>query len=121
MNSNSLTALIFTAGMLAVAIPHANAETGGNEAKELQAVQSAKISVEDAAKAAKSKVDGTVLSVQIYEESGKAAYHVEVVGTDGKQHDLSVDAMTGDVSQMAANQDNDQEGAEGEGANGSQE
>jgi uncharacterized membrane protein YkoI len=61
------------------------------------------------------------LSVQIYEESGKAAYHVEVVGTDGKQHDLSVDAMTGDVSQMAANQDNDQEGAEGEGAKRSQE
>jgi hypothetical protein len=42
MNSNSLTALIFTAGMLAVAVPHANAETGGNEGKELQAVQSAK-------------------------------------------------------------------------------
>lgn len=121
MNINTLTALIFTAGMLTVAVPHANAEAGGDEKNELHAIQSAKITVEEAAKAARGKVDGTVSSVQIYEESGKAAYHVEVVGKDGKPHDLSVDATTGDVSQMAANQDTDQEGAEGDGADGAQE
>lgn len=121
MKTNTLTALIFAAGILAVAMPHASAETGGNEKNELHAIQSAKITVEQAAKAAQGNVDGTVSSVQIYEESGKAAYHVEVIGKDGKQHDLSVDATTGEVSQMAANQDDDQDAAEGEGADGAQE
>lgn len=120
MNIKTLNALILAAGVLAAAIPAAHADNA-NEAAEQKAVATAKLSAEEAARAAVGTMGGTVSSVQFYEESGKPAYHVEVVGKDGLQHDLSVDATTGVVVKMAATQDDDQDGDQNEGADGAQE
>lgn len=110
MQTNTLIAFVFSAGMVALSTPLAHAEAGPGEAEELKAIDAAKLTVEQAATAATAKVVGKVSSVQIFDDNGKPVYHVEIVTSDGKQQDLAVDAVTGDVTQMATNVDDDGDG-----------
>ena len=107
MTNTTLIALIFSTAMLAVAMPGAQAGERNDEAAEAGLLQAAKITAEDASRAAIAKVPGTVSSVQLYGASGKPAFHVEVVDSDGGQQDLSVDAVTGEVMKMAAGSEDD--------------
>ncbi|MEW9805403.1 PepSY domain-containing protein [Mesorhizobium marinum] len=107
MTNNTLIGLIFAAGVVGAAMP-AYAEGGSDESTETLALQAAKLTAEDALKAATAKVPGTVSSVEIYDDAGKPAFHVEIVGADGRQQDVSVDAMSGEVMKMAANEDDEE-------------
>ncbi len=80
------------------AVTRQNVDTGqdGNEHKDLIA---AKITAEQAAKAAVAAHPGQVWTVEWDSDDGKAAsWHVEVRGADGKTWDASVDATTGKVT-----------------------
>jgi len=104
MAIKTLTALIFAAGVIGAAIP-AHAENGQDESAETLALQAAKLTAEDAMRAAIAKVPGKVSSVQIYDDAGKPAYHVEVIQADGRQQDVSIDAVSGEVMKMAGGED----------------
>jgi uncharacterized membrane protein YkoI len=107
MKHSTLMALIFSAGLVAIAMPNAYAGSNSDEASETLSLQNAKVTLEEAAKAATAKFPGTVSSVQVYDDAGKPAFHVEVIGADGHQQDLSVDGTTGEVMKMAANESGD--------------
>lgn len=104
-NPKSIAALIASLGILVIAVTGVNAESNSREADEASLLQNAKLTVEDAARAALAKYPGTVSSVQIYDDAGKPAFHVEVVGADGMQKDVSVDGSTGEIMKMASSDD----------------
>lgn len=116
MNRTTLITLIFAAGIVGAAMP-ASAENGTDETAEVLALKAAKLSATEASQAAAAKFPGMVSSVQIYNDAGKPAYHVEIVGADGRQQDISVDAVSGEIMKMAnANEDDgDGEHADGSG------
>ena len=114
MNSQTLIALVFSAGLVVMSNSFAFAEAGPGETDEMKAIEAAKITVQEAANAAIGKVAGKVSSVQIFDDNGKPVFHVEVMTADGKQQDLAVVAVSGDVTQMATNVDDDGDG-DGEG------
>lgn len=115
MTSNTLIALFFAAGMVGASMP-AHAGSGAGESAENLALQAAKLTAEDAGKAATAKFPGMVSSVHIYDEAGRQAYHVEIVGADGRQQDLSVDAVSGEVMKMAGGDENDGDGEHHDGS-----
>jgi uncharacterized membrane protein YkoI len=85
--------------------------------------QLARITGSTAASAATVSVPGRVTSVQLEEENGCLAYSVEINGSDGKRHDVKVDAGSGRVMQVeiasagpGMEHENLQEGAVGESA-----
>ncbi|MEU9233423.1 PepSY domain-containing protein [Streptomyces subrutilus] len=85
-----------------------------NEHKDLLA---AKVTAEQAAKAAVAAHPGQVWTVEWdSDDDGRAAsWHVEVRGTDGKTWDASVDAATGKVTEQA---DSDNDSGNDSGNNG---
>jgi uncharacterized membrane protein YkoI len=81
-----------------------------NEAAEIQSMLGAKVTAIQAAQAAETKIGGKVASISFEGEKGKPFYEVEVVTTDGQQHGVAVDATSGEVTKMAANQEDEQSG-----------
>jgi hypothetical protein len=75
---------------------------------------SAKVTAVQAAQAAETNVSGKVASVAFEGENGKPFYQVEVVTADGQQHSVAVDAATGEVTQMASNQEDEHSGQNGD-------
>jgi uncharacterized membrane protein YkoI len=57
----------------------------------------AKLSTRQADAAASAVVAGTVIGVQLDDENGCLVYAVQINGSDGKIHDVKVDAGTGKV------------------------
>lgn len=108
---------IMIAGVLLTGLTAAGTATSAfaedgksDEASEMQTLTAAKITAADAARSAAEKGGGVVSSVQIEEMSGKPVFHVEVVAS-GQQQDFAVDAVTGDITQMLANEN---DGGDGE-------
>ncbi|MFG2006688.1 PepSY domain-containing protein [Spirillospora sp. NPDC048911] len=79
---------------------------------EVTAVRAAKISASGAAGIALRAVPGHVAAVDLDDDQGKAAWDVEVIGKDGKERALSVDAATGKVLSNTP----DDEGADSPGS-----
>lgn len=110
MSSSNLIVFVFSAALAAISSSFAVAEAGPGETEELKALDAAKITLQDAANAAVGKVAGKVSSVQIFDDNGKPVFHVEVVTSDGRQQDLAVDAVSGDVTHLATSVDDDGDG-----------
>lgn len=55
------------------------------------------ITREKAVEAAQQKVTGTVLSLELEGEDGKAVYSVSIMDSSGYRNDLDIDAQTGEV------------------------
>ena len=57
----------------------------------------AKITEEEAIKAALEKVPGTMNEVELEDEEGTIVYGIELVSTDGTEQEVKVDAQTGKI------------------------
>lgn len=104
---------IFAMMMVGSAVNLAQAtETKDKEAKELQLFSQAKISLQDAIKAAEKKTGGKAMEAEIDDESAAVQFEVEIV-KDGKVHEVIVDGKTGKVLKVSL-EDESKEGAENE-------
>ena len=86
---------------------------------QAELAKQAKITEEEATKTALEKVPGTVNEVELEDEDGTIVYGFEIVSTDGTQQDVKVDAQTGKIVKVEA--DDEENGEENDEAeNGTQ-
>lgn len=118
---------VLAAGMGAAGVTSAIAANNGAAADqaEMQALGTVKLSMVDAIKAAETAQPGKTAEVQFDLENGAPAYEVTIIAADGTEHNMMVDANSGKVQMLAANEDgpdmnaNDQDDGETEdGDNG---
>ena len=91
-----------------------NDEEENDAQSQAELAKQAKITEEEATKTALEKVPGTVNEVELEDENGTIVYGIEVVSTDGTQQDVKVDAQTGKIVKVEADdeengEENDQE------------
>jgi len=86
-------------------------ETEQTDAMEMAALQSAKVSLAEAVAAAEKDVGGKAIDAGFETEKGQQGYEVEVMSANGSQTVL-VDAQTGAVTKMPAEDQDDQKGGE---------
>jgi len=99
--------------MVGSAVTLAQATEGKEkDVKELQLFSQAKISLQDAIKAAEQKTGGKAMEAEIDDESVTVQFEVEIV-KDGKVHEVIVDGKTGKVLKVSL-EDESKEGAENE-------
>ena len=84
------------------------AEENDNQSQAELAIQ-AKITEEAATKTALEKVPGTVNEVELEDEDGTVVYEFEITSTDGTQQDVKVDAKTGKIVKVEADDEEDGE------------
>jgi hypothetical protein len=84
---------------------------GGGVAIAAQQQDEPKVDRAAAEEAALGAVPGEVKETELEREGGSARYEVEVLGKDGKLHEVAVDADTGRV----LGQETDDDGSENEG------
>ena len=75
----------------------------------------AKITPDQAKKAALAEHPGTAGKVELEDEDGTAVYGVEITAADGKKYDVKVDANTGKVLKSDANDNNEDNEGDNEG------
>ena len=91
-----------------------NDEEENDTQTQAELAKQAKITEEQATKTALEKVPGTVNEVELEDENGTIVYGIEVVSTDGTQQDVKVDAQTGKIVKVEA--DDDENGEENDEA-----
>ncbi|MGW6615477.1 PepSY domain-containing protein [Streptomyces erythrochromogenes] len=91
------------------AVTQQNRDNNENAA-ENKALTGAKVSAEQAMKAALAAHPGQVTTVEWDDDDGTASWHVEVKGKDGKTWDAQVDPTTGKVTQSDSDSDSDDDG-----------
>jgi uncharacterized membrane protein YkoI len=104
----AVTCTLLAAGITAGTLSAANAASTTHKSDEVidaSAMSAAKLSAQDAIGAAVKTVAGQVAELELYTSDGAALYHVTIVSQDGNEHDLQVNATTGKVTAMAANDD----------------
>ena len=79
-----------------------NDEEENDTQTQAELAKQAKITEEQATKIALEKVPGTVNEVELEDENGTIVYGIEVVSTDGTQQDVKVDAQTGKIVKVEA-------------------
>lgn len=112
-----VTAVIVTTGVGLVGASIASAaDSSSSDAAEMQALADAKLSATDAIAAAQAKQAGKVSELQFNLEKTVPNYEISILATDGTEHDFAVNATSGEVSVIAANEDKDQadDGEDGE-------
>tara|TARA_R110000787_G_scaffold286397_1_gene404627 strand:+ start:15595 stop:15990 length:396 start_codon:yes stop_codon:yes gene_type:complete len=111
-----IAAAIVATGLGAGTIGTALASSGTNDKDiaELQAQQSAKLSIIDAINVATAAQKGTASEVSFDIEKGLSAYEVTVVSSDGSEHEVKIDAMSGDIIKIGAANDKDGEDNDGD-------
>ncbi|WP_373085390.1 PepSY domain-containing protein [Sneathiella sp.] len=111
-----ITAAIIATGLGAGISSSALAASGLNNkgVAEIKAQQSAKLTIIDAIKVATATQKGTASEVSFDNEKGLPAYEVTVVSADGSEHEVKIDAMSGDVLKIGAVNDGDGEEHEGD-------
>jgi uncharacterized membrane protein YkoI len=72
----------------------------------------AKINLKQAEAAANAAVAGNVVGAKLEDENSCLVYSVQITGTDGKLHDVKVDAGNGKVVHQEIAGENEQEGEE---------
>ena len=87
-----------------------NDEEENDTQSQAELAKQAKITEEEATKTALEKVPGTVNEVELEDENGTIVYGIEVVSTDGTQQDVKVDAQTGKIVKVEA--DDEENGEE---------
>lgn len=99
----------------------AAAGTGGKDDEDMmeaQALQTAKVQLTDASRIALQAVPGTLSEVGFGLEKGEAVWEASVIGGDGTETDVMIDADTGKViaSKTAVEDHEDEDGDhDGEG------
>lgn len=124
-NKMTLASALIAAGISSAGVGAALADNKGanDEAAETQSMVDAKVTAIQAAQAAEAKAGGKAASVSFEGENGKPFYQVEIVMADGTQQELAVDATTGEIMKVAAEDENsgqtgDENGQDEGGENG---
>ncbi len=112
------TVLASTLGVTGVTVATAASEGNNADKAEKQALMSATLSAQDAIKAVEAAQPGKIAGLQFNLEKDAPSYEVTVVAADGIEHDFMVDASSGTVSKIAANEH--QNGDQGDNENGSE-
>ena len=100
-----------TSGIIAAAVVGflftvgSSAWADDKEAKVTDLVKDAKVTIDQAIKAASEKVPGTVVEAELEKKHGKTVWEVEVLGPDGHVTEVHIDAATGAVIDMEAKKD----------------
>ncbi|MBM7607734.1 putative membrane protein YkoI [Lysinibacillus composti] len=76
-----------------------------DEENQAELAKQAQITEQEATKIALEKVPGTVNEVELENEDGLIVYEFEIVGEDGSEQDLDVDAKTGEIVKVEADDD----------------
>ena len=95
--------------VLAVAVLAGGGFTIANAQGQAALAKQAKITQDEAINAALEKVPGTVGEVELEDEKGTIVYEIELVSTDGTEHEVEVDAQTGEVLKVEADDDENEE------------
>ena len=95
--------------VLAVAVLAGGGFTIANAQGQAALAKQAKITQDEAINAALEKVPGTVEEVELEDEKGTIVYEIELVSTDGTEHEVEVDAQTGEVLKVEADDDDENE------------
>ncbi|WP_066073778.1 PepSY domain-containing protein [Neobacillus soli] len=77
--------------------------------EQQQLKKEAKISAKESTTIALKEVKGNVTDTELEDEDGTVAYGVEITDDQGKKHDVKVDAKTGKVLKVEADDENDSE------------
>ena len=94
--------------VLAVAVLAGGGFTIANAQGQAALAKQAKITQDEAINAALEKVPGTVEEVELEDEKGTIVYEIELVSTDGTEHEVEVDAQTGEVLKVEADDDDEE-------------
>ena len=73
------------------------ADTASERAEQATLAAKATVTKGQAEQAALAKVSGTVTSADLGDENGNAIWEVAVNGSDGTQHEVKVEARSGDI------------------------
>ncbi|MGO4418904.1 PepSY domain-containing protein [Streptomyces sp. MCAF7] len=83
-------------------------DTGHDDTDEAALARSAKIGLGQAVDAALKKIPGTATSAELDDDNGRsAAWDIEVTDTKGAEHEVTVDARSGKVTAVRADDDRD--------------
>lgn len=117
----TVSAALIVAGLSAIpGMAFAESSSDASESADMRSLNSVKLTTTQAAQAAETKIGGKTSSVEFHSPSSNspdAFYHVEVASSDGIQHDVAVDANSGEVMKYISSedeQDSDKNNEEGE-------
>lgn len=110
MKLNRIAAVVFATVLAGTGAAFAE-EASDNGGKDAAAIAAAKVSPSQAIQNAEAKGGGKAVSLDLVSSDGNMPYyHVELVAADGSEHNLAVDASTGEVMKaVGANDDGDDE------------
>ncbi|MBD1548980.1 PepSY domain-containing protein [Roseibium aggregatum] len=115
----ALAAALVSAGTGAGGATIALASDSSNaDAMEMQALADAKLSAADAMSATLAEQPGKVSELQFNLEKDVPNYEISILAPDGVEHDFLVDAGTGKVTKIAANEDKSGDGENEDGEDG---
>ena len=89
----ALAILVLTAGMLTAT----ETAFGGSKKDKAEMAAAAKVTIDQAAKAATEKTAGKVIEAELEKEHGKLVWEVKTVTPDGKVTETHIDADSGSV------------------------
>ena len=101
----AVSVLAAALGATGVTTAVAESRNGAADQAEMQALQRVKLSMIDVIKAAEAAQPGRTAEVQFDLENGSPAFEVTVFAADGTEHNMMVDANSGNVEKLAANED----------------
>lgn len=76
------------------------AEEGRASEKEIKLMSEARVTMEQAEQTALARVAGTVVEAELERERGKVLYSFEIVGANGDETEIHVDAVTGQIESV---------------------
>ena len=99
--------------------PTSEVQEENDAQNQAELAKQSKITEEAATKTALEKVPGTVNKVELEDEDGTIVYGIEIVSEDGSQQDVKIDAQTGKVVKVEAD-DKEENGKENDEENDGQ-
>jgi uncharacterized membrane protein YkoI len=97
--------LTITVTFIAASLCAGIAWSDGKDAKTGDLLKDAKVTIDQAIKAALDKTPGTAVEAELERKHDKTVWEVEVVGADGKTSEVHIDAATGAVIDVEAKKD----------------
>lgn len=113
MKSLALVVALAVGTVLALGTPAWSDKKKEGEGDVSALVKDAKITIDQAVKAAIEKVPGTAVEAELEKKHDKIIWEVEVVGADGKVTKVCIDAVTGAVIDTESKDKKDEKKKEG--------
>lgn len=92
-----LTVALTSMAILGISAGLAIGHDGEDKDRESVQTMSAKVTIEEAIQTAKTKFPGRVVEAELESEDGTLVYEVEIVNASGEEHEIEIDAQTGEI------------------------